>query len=222
AGRVLGELSAGVQLRGLGARLGVSDRGDGADGDAGLTLAVTIAEEVGGAVLAQPYAEAADGVVPDGVLGLTGWELEFGDGVTGELHGEQKSSGWWGAYGEQPRSFRIPLIAPFELWYARNLRRLRCCSVLFGLTEAAADGDVPAAGGRRPLVAVHHQERTLVLPAAIPGAAAIGSDRAHADPGGTDVRLRLARPGDPLDADRLGLALQYCLDVRARRRPAAD
>src|SRR5262249_32799216 len=86
AGRVLGELGAGVQLLGLGARLGVGDRGDSADGDAGLTLAVTIAEEVGGAVLAQPYAEAGDLVVPDGVLGLAGRQRELGDGILGERH----------------------------------------------------------------------------------------------------------------------------------------
>src|SRR5499433_1426135 len=40
--------------------------------------------------------------------------------------------------------------------------------------------------------------------------------------GGADVRLRLARPADPLDPDRLGVALQHRLDVRARRRPTAE
>ena len=87
AGGVLGELGASVKLLGLGARLGVGDCGGGADGDAGLTLAVTIAEEVSGAVLAQPYAEAGDLVVPDGVLGLAGRQRELGDGVPSERHG---------------------------------------------------------------------------------------------------------------------------------------
>src|SRR5215831_12974719 len=91
-----------------------------------------------------------------------------------------------------------------------------------GERGSAADGDVPATGGGRPPVAVHHQERTLVLPAAVPGAPAIERDRAHPDPGGADVRLRLARPVDPVDADRLGVALQHRLDVRARRSSTAE
>src|SRR5262249_31798049 len=86
----------------------------------------------------------------------------------------------------------------------------------------AADGDVPATGGGRPLVAVHHQERTLVLPAAIPGAPAIQRDRDDPDPGGADVRLRLARPVHPLDTHRAGVALLHRLDVRARRRSTAE
>ena len=42
----------------------------------------------------------------------------------------------------------------------------------FGLTSeaSAADRDVPAARRRRPSAAVHHPQRALVLPAAIPGA----------------------------------------------------
>src|SRR5262249_61075687 len=65
-------------------------------------------------------------------------------------------------------------------------------------------------------------ERPLVLPAAVPGGPAVQRDRADPDPGGADVRLRLARPVDPVDADRLGVALQHRVDVRARRRPTAE
>ena len=46
---------------------------------------------------------------------------------------------------------------------------------------SAADGDVPAAGGRRPFAAVRHPDATLVLPAAIPGGTAIRRD--PPDPG---------------------------------------
>ena len=85
---------------------------------------------------------------------------------------------------------------------------------------SAANGDVPAVGGRRPSAAVHHPDRTLVLPAAVPRGTAVRRDRPDPDRGGADVRFRLARPGDPLDAGRLGMGIQHSLDVRARPRPA--
>ena len=55
-------------------------------------------------------------------------------------------------------------------------------------TEIAADGDVPAAGRRRPSAALHHPHRALVLPAALPGAAAVRRDPRDPDRGGADVR----------------------------------
>jgi H+-transporting ATPase len=82
----------------------------------------------------------------------------------------------------------------------------------------AAVRDVPATRRRRPPAAVRHPHRQMVLPAPLPGATA--GDRNRADPGsgGADVRARVARAAHPLDADRLGLAVQSTLVVRTRRR----
>src|SRR6516165_8407567 len=131
-GGVLGELGAGVQLLGLRARLGVRHCRDGADGNAGLTLAVTIAEEVSGAVRAQAYAEAGDGVVPNGVLGLTGREFEFGDGVAGELHGEQKSSGSVGSIWGAIAFVFNPSYTPLQVMVCA---KLQAPTVLFTLVR---------------------------------------------------------------------------------------
>jgi hypothetical protein len=90
----------------------------------------------------------------------------------------------------------------------------------FALAEpgTTADGHIPAARCRRPFVAVRDPDGALVLPAAIPGNAARRCDPADPGRGGADVRLRLARPVHPLVRDRMGVGLQYRLDVRTRRR----
>src|SRR5262245_40676183 len=58
----------------------------------------------------------------------------------------------------------------------------------------------------------------MVFPAPLPGTTA--GDRNRTDPGsgGAEVRARVARAAHPMGADRLGLAVQPDLAVRARRR----
>jgi H+-transporting ATPase len=73
------------------------------------------------------------------------------------------------------------------------------------------------AGGH--LLLVRHPHRTLVLPAAIPGRVVVPCDRSYPDHSSTHVRVWLARSGHSVEADRLGLGLQYRVDVHSQHRP---
>src|SRR5262249_22026549 len=98
------------------------------------------------------------------------------------------------------------------------VRSARATTVRPARCVPAAVRDVPATRRRRPPAAVRYPHRQMVLPAPLPGATA--GDRHRTDPGsgGADVRARVARAAHPLDADRLGLAVQSTLAVRTRRR----
>src|SRR5262249_40656847 len=106
-----GELGAGVEVLGLGARLGVGDGRHGADGDARLGRAATGAKEGGRAVRAQTDAEHRNVVVPDDVLALAGREFELGSGVGGELHGRRFSGSVGSVWGATPFSL-VPAYTP--------------------------------------------------------------------------------------------------------------
>src|SRR5215472_3013549 len=76
------------------------------------------------------------------------------------------------------------------------------------------------AGGHL-LLFITRSERWFFLPP-LPALPLFSAIVLTPDPGGADVRLRLARPVDPVDPDRMGVAIQHRLDVRARRRSAAE
>ena len=71
------------------------------------------------------------------------------------------------------------------------------------------------AGGQLLLFVTRY--RALVLPAAIPGSAALRCDRRHPDIRGADVRLRLAGAGRSPGRLSAGLGLQDRLDVHPGR-----